>query len=280
MDKSSQDSRRIEDDVKDFADLKKAVKLLETPCLTAQITSLLGSPVEFLVKKLPSGAQNQIYGIVEAALHKAVKAALFTMDDEFTPASTKTHKALAAMTGAIGGVFGFAGLPFELPASTIIMMRSVADVARSEKFSLSDVHVQMQCVAVFGLEGKKSNSADAGYYAARAGMPAFAAAFSKELGKIAKDAANKGASKVSSEAAKWFAELIAKVATRFGVTITEKMAAQAVPVVGALTAATLNVLFTDFYQDMARGHFVVLRLEEKYGDPAIQTAYSKILNGK
>lgn len=40
------------------------------------------------------------------------------------------------------------------------------------------------------------------------------------------------------------------------------MAAQVVPVIGALTGATLNTMFTDYYQDMARGHFIVKRLEK------------------
>ena len=73
------------------------------------------------------------------------------------------------------------------------------------------------------------------------------------------------------------ARLIDAVATRFGVVITEKTAAQIVPVLGGVAAATINALFTDHYQDMARGHFIVKRLEAKYGEAPIERAYSEIL---
>ena len=75
------------------------------------------------------------------------------------------------------------------------------------------------------------------------------------------------------------AGIIEKVAARFGIVITNKFAAQIVPVIGAATGATLNTFFTDFYQDMARGHFIVKRLEIKYGFDQVKSEYKKILNG-
>nr|WP_306308491.1 hypothetical protein [Escherichia coli] len=60
--------------------------------------------------------------------------------------------------------------------------------------------------------------------------------------------------------------------------ITEKTAAQVVPVIGAFAGATLNIMFTDYYQDMARGHFIIKRLEKKYGSELIKSEYMKILN--
>ncbi|WP_273923841.1 EcsC family protein [Pseudomonas idahonensis] len=76
---------------------------------------------------------------------------------------------------------------------------------------------------------------------------------------------------------KWLALLIEKVASRYGVTISSKFAAQAVPVIGAVTGATINALFTDFYQDMARGHFTVKRLEHKYGFEQIKSEYAQLM---
>ena len=51
---------------------------------------------------------------------------------------------------------------------------------------------------------------------------------------------------------------------------------QGVPVIGALGGATVNVLFIDHFQDMARGHFVVRRLERKYGADEVETAYANL----
>ncbi|MGP4957566.1 EcsC family protein, partial [Pseudomonas helleri] len=57
-----------------------------------------------------------------------------------------------------------------------------------------------------------------------------------------------------------------------------KFAAQAVPVIGALTGASINALFTDFYQDTARGYFIVKRLESTYGYEQIEREYATIKN--
>jgi hypothetical protein len=56
--------------------------------------------------------------------------------------------------------------------------------------------------------------------------------------------------------------------------------AQGVPVIGALGGATINVLFADHFQDVARGHFAVRRLERKYGNEAVRTAYATILRDR
>jgi len=81
------------------------------------------------------------------------------------------------------------------------------------------------------------------------------------------------------EAGKLLAKLVEKVAARFGVVVTEKFAAQAVPIVGAAAGATLNTMFTDYYQDMARGHFIVRRLELKYGEEVVRACYDRVAHG-
>ncbi|HRZ21620.1 MAG TPA: EcsC family protein, partial [Bacteroidales bacterium] len=61
----------------------------------------------------------------------------------------------------------------------------------------------------------------------------------------------------------------------FGIQITEKAAAQAIPAIGAAGGALINTIFMDHFQDMAKGHFIVRRLERKYGKEAIQDLYGK-----
>ena len=55
--------------------------------------------------------------------------------------------------------------------------------------------------------------------------------------------------------------LVAQLASRFGVAVTEKAAAQAVPIVGAVGGAAINAAFADHFQNVARGHFIIRRLE-------------------
>ena len=267
----------IKDNSVDYKDLKRAIVLLESPSLTARLSGLIGSPIESAVKALPNSVSKKINGAVAAALQSSADAALWSLENSpQKPASTKIHKFYAAASGAIGGAFGFTALFIELPVSTTIMMRSVADVGRSEGFDLSDFATKQACIEVFAMGGnsKADDAAETGYYITRSFTAHTMQHLSKELAEIAAKQGARGVNHVTSgQAGKWLAVLIEKVAARFGVTISAKFAAQAIPVIGALTGATINTLFIDFYQDMARGHFIVKRLEEKYGYEQIKHEY-------
>ncbi|MGJ8453649.1 hypothetical protein ACSGGA_24815 [Salmonella enterica] len=103
----------------DLRALERAVELLEQDTITETLTQLVGTPIDYLMSKLPKGAEEQIYSLVEKSLHKAADAALWSLDNEPNRiASTKTNKFFAAVSGAIGGAFGFSALAIELPVST------------------------------------------------------------------------------------------------------------------------------------------------------------------
>jgi hypothetical protein len=76
-------------------------------------------------------------------------------------------------------------------------------------------------------------------------------------------------------AAPALARLTAALAERFGVLVTEKSAAELVPVLGAAGGATINLAFMDHFQNMAEGHFTVRALERKYGERIVQAAYEQ-----
>jgi hypothetical protein len=170
-------------------------------------------------------------------------------------------------SGAVGGAFGLPALIVELPVATTIMLRSIADIARSEGEDLRTPEAKLQCIQVLALGGKSKgdDAADAGYFAARAGL-------ARVVGEAAKRAA---ASQAGARSASVLARMISAVAARFSVVVSEKIAVQAVPVVGALGGATINGLFIAHYQHMARGHFTVRRLERQYGTQAVRAAYER-----
>lgn len=258
-------------------DLRRAVTLLESPSIVVRMANLVGSPVEGLIKRLPRAVASRVHRAVEAALSKAAETALWTMDNApGKPASTRLHKLAAAGTGAVGGAFGFGGLFVELPVTTAMMMRSVADVARSEGFDLRDFATKQACLEVFAFGGNtaRDDAGDVGYYAVRSFTTDAMRHLSKELAQVAaKNGGVLGPAATSKQAAKWLASAIEKIAARFGVVVTEKFAAQAVPVIGAISGAALNAMFVDYYQDVARGHFIVKRLEAKYGAAQIEALY-------
>ena len=56
--------------------------------------------------------------------------------------------------------------------------------------------------------------------------------------------------------------------------VSQKVAAQAVPLIGAAGGGAINVLFMNHFQQMARSHFIVRRLERAYGAEVIRAERS------
>ena len=81
---------------------------------------------------------------------------------------------------------------------------------------------------------------------------------------------------VIEEGAPVLVRFITLVASRFGVAVTQKVAAQALPVVGALGGAAVNYAFIEHFQEVAWGHFTVRRLERVYGKNIVRTEYERL----
>lgn len=270
---------RTELNPQDIAALQRAFALLESPSIVAKLTNIVGKPLESALGRLPDSAGRRVHSAVQGALSKSVRVALGSLrDTPSTTASTRSHTLMSAASGAAGGFFGFTGLLVELPVTTTIMLRSIADIARSEGFSLQDPTVAQDCVAVFALggPGRKDDASETGYYATRAMLNEVLKQTAAALTKSATaSAGQQGISVVSAtKAGVWLAKMIEAVASRFGVVITHKFAAQLVPVIGAASGAAVNTLFIRHYQDMARGHFIIRRLEQVYGGEAVHAAYA------
>ncbi len=254
---------------KELEDLKRAVEILENPSFIMRLTEYVGQPVEKAIDFLPQAATGKIYGLVNATVGKLLRLAVKTMDAESGgQASTLTHKIATGVSGAVGGAFGLPALALELPISTSIILRSIADIARSEGEQINELESRMACLEVFALGGRSEevDGSETGYYAVRA-------ALAKAVSDAAKFIAQKG---IADKSAPVIVRLIAQLSSRFGAVVTEKMAAQAVPVIGALGGAAINLLFVDHFQDVARGHFIVRRLERIHGKEAVQLMYESI----
>ena len=246
--------------------LQQAKHALENPGLAARITNVIGRPIEQGMKLLPETWSQQVNAITNRALETALEAALVTLGKESRARSSNIwHKIAVTATGAGGGAFGLAALAVELPVSTTIILRSIADIARSETEDLSLPLTKLACLEVFALGGRtsKDDAAESGYFIVRA-------ALAKAVSEAAQFMAERG---IAREGAPVIARLIALVANRFGVVVSEKVAAEAIPVVGALGGALINLAFIDYFQKIARGHFVVRRLERVYGAAVVRSAY-------
>ena len=181
-------------------------------------------------------------------------------------AGERIHTIAAAVSGAVGGAFGLPALAVELPIFTTIMFRSIADIAKSQGEDTQCIDTRLQCLTVFALGGssKSDDAADSGYFALRGALATAVSDASKFL-------AQKGLSRVGTPP---LVRLISALAARFGVLVSEKAAAQSIPIIGAASGALLNTLLIGHFQDMARGHFIVRRLERLYGAKTVRIAWN------
>jgi hypothetical protein len=220
---------------------------------------------------LPPPAAQAVAAAAGKALEAALKVAVATFRG--TPelpqtGSRRLHKALAMASGAAGGTFGLAALPIELPVSTVIMLRSIADIARHEGEDLSDPEAALSCLQVFALGGQTgaAERAEGGYFAVRSML-------ARSVTEAARYMAERG---LLEEGAPVLVRLISQIASRFGVVVSQKLAVQAVPVIGALGGAAVNYAFIDHFQQTAHGHFAVRRLERAYGKELVRAEYERL----
>jgi hypothetical protein len=246
----------------DLDELRAAVEALEHRGLAARLSNLAGKPIELVTHALPASATTAITSAATRALNAAVAVALRSLRNAPQPASPFLHKAAVAASGAVGGGFGLAALPVELPISTVIMLRSILDIARKEGKDLSDPETALSCLQVFALGG---NVSEAGYFAVRGVL-------AKSLTEAARFIAERG---LLAEGAPVLVRFMAQIAARFGVVVSQKIAAQALPVIGAFGGAAVNYAFIDHFQAVARGHFVVRRLERRYGKETVRREYER-----
>ena len=160
-------------DANDLDALTDAVHVLEHPGLAVQITNLIGKPIEYAVSALPDTVTRRIGDATRSALRSSLRVAVSTMDSErgATPSNT-IHKILTTLSGAVGGAFGLPALAIELPVSTSIMLRSMADIARGEGEDIHSAETQLACLEVFALGSSSAtdDGAETGYYATRAAI--------------------------------------------------------------------------------------------------------------
>ncbi|MBC2838306.1 EcsC family protein [Robiginitalea sp. SC105] len=241
----------------DLRILESAKKRMENIGWAMEGLNQLGRSIDKQVARLSEGQQKQLKQISYNVLQKVVSSNLKSMDpDKKNPANLNTaYQAMASLSGAIGGAFGFIAFAGDMALTTKLMMRSIMDIARSEGEDLRELDTQLACLQVFALGGKSKHddNLDTGYYALRMSIRSALRGVANPLAKA-----------------------IGQIAGRFSVQVTEKFAAQAVPVIGAFGGAAINTAFITHFQNMAEAHFSVRRLERKYGMEAVEAAYHKI----
>ena len=234
---------------------RAAIIMADSRGLLMRVTSLFGRRLEALRTRLAQAGGHfggeawadltqRAQDTVEETLWRSYNLATFGLGGTARPRRPQGNRAHRLATAASGAASGFIGLPgvlFDIPFTTAAILRSIAQVARDAGEDLATEDTRRACLEVlaFGGPGAGDDESETGYWAARLGL----SHLSLNL-------------------------LIKSAAGRFGVVLSEKLLAQAVPVAGAITGSALNYAFTRYYQNMAQVQFCLRALDRRTGEPA------------
>ncbi len=197
-----------------------------------RLLNALGGSAESLIDQLPEPVRQGLTGATESALWLAIQAAQGSrraVPDQEPWVNTAVTTAM----GAAGGIGGLSTSLVELPATTAMLLRSIQGAAAREGFDPAEENVKFDCVRVLSAAGPLSydDGADLGFFSVRLTLTGPA-----------------------------MQRLIAAVAPRLSIVLGQKLAAQSVPLLGALAGGGTNYIYTRYYQQIAHVHFGLRRL--------------------
>jgi hypothetical protein len=254
---------------RDHAALARAAGLLQQTSFAMKIAELVGGPATHTLGILPGVASRHLVRVIESAILKCLAIAIDSLEGmPPSPPSRWFPRLTAGVAGGLGGLLGALALPIELPLTTTLMLQSIADIARHQGEDLARPEARLACLEVFALANRRSGKrADLGYYATRSTLAHLAADITAIIvQRQTVDPTSPVATRIASE-----------IASRFGIAVSERVAASALPVIGALGGATVNMMFMTHFQQIAEGHFTVRRLERRYGCDVVRRLYRSIV---
>ena len=197
---------------------RPGMKLLQT----------LGDSAGSLLDRIPPAMKSQLGGTVESALALSYRSAAVTRHPSLPDPADWLTTAVTSAMGAAGGMGGLPSAMAEIPVTTTVLMRAIQSIAAEHGYDPEDDEVRLDCLQVFAAAGPLSGDDrdTTGFLTLRLALsgPGMKA-------------------------------LVGRVAPIFTIALGRKLAAQAVPILGAVAGAAVNWIYTGYYQDMARVHF-------------------------
>lgn len=214
--------------------------------------TFVGGQVESGLRMVPKGFRDQIEAAARTALEISYTAASRSRGGAMgrAVAGDRMHKMLATLSGAIGGFGGLTTALAELPVATTVIFRAVQGVAAEYGEDPLSVETRLECLRVFGsgAEGPEDDGIDTSFLGARIGLTGPA-----------------------------LHKLLSRVAPRFATVLSQKLAAQAVPVLGAAAGAGTNYAFVDYYTEIAHVHFGLRKLSREFGEAQVIDEFHRLL---
>jgi EcsC protein family len=206
-----------------------------------QVMNRLGNTLEGQLGLLPDEMRSQLEALTARALEAAYGAARRTPD-----LGERGPLLAVAISGAAGGVGGIGTALAEIPVSVTLILNAIRAEARAAGLDPDDLGVREDCLRVFGAGSPLAtdDGVNTSFLTARLALTGQA-----------------------------MQNLISTIAPRFAAVLGQKLAAQAVPVLGAVTGAALNAAFLTYYRELARIRFALVRLGSVHGVDTVNEAF-------
>lgn len=216
--------------------------------LMMKLVAAAGGQIENRMDLLPDRVKSRINAATSAALEAAYGLAERSLVGGGAGAmgGDRAHLALATLTGVLGGLGGLATALAELPVTTAVIFRAIQTIAAGHGFDPADPAVRAECLQVFaaGSPLPGDDGVNTSFLAARVTLTG-----------------------------PGLQRLIASISPRFAALLGQKLAAQTVPILGAVTGAGVNYTFMDYFQEMAHVRFGLMRLAEAHDKVAVAAAF-------
>lgn len=210
------------------------------------IVNRIGGAVEQKMDMLPDALRAQVGAAVEKALLAAHGVA--GAGDRLPDAGRKGPMAAAVLSGAVGGAGGIATSVAEMPVTVTVILHAIRRAAREAGFDPDDPAIRAECLRVFtaGSPLAQDDGVNTSFLSARLTVTGPA-----------------------------IAQVIQSVAPKLAAAMGQKLATQAVPVLGAVAGAALNAAFLSYYREMAEIRFALLALAQQHGAEEVLGAFAE-----
>ncbi|WP_430463408.1 EcsC family protein [Tabrizicola sp.] len=208
-----------------------------------RLVNRLGGGIEQQLALLPPSLRAEVERVTAMALMGA--HGLAGLGGE---ADGRGTMATVMATGAAGGAGGLVTSVAELPVTITVILRAIRAEAVKAGFDPNQPGTRAACLEVFaaGSPLAADDGINTSFLSARLTLTGPA-----------------------------LQGLIATVAPRLAAALGQKLAAQAVPVLGAVSGAALNAAFLRYYREVARIRFALMRLAVQHGAAPVAARFAK-----
>ncbi|MGQ0565180.1 MAG: EcsC family protein [Gemmobacter sp.] len=205
-----------------------------------------GNQIDDALKVLPPSVRNRIENATAAALDRAFSVAVL---GRHAPAlGPRAAQTVAMLTGAAGGVGGLPTALAEIPVTVTVFLHAIARAAETEGFDPDAPEIRAECLRVLsaGSPLAGDDAVNTAFLSARLTLTGPA---------------------VSG--------LVATLAPGLAAILTRRLAAQMVPILGAVTGAALNAAYLGYYRELAAIRFALLRLGALHGAERVVADFAR-----